>query len=266
MKEKLVEMIKSKGFQIGSASVLSAALSGVAGYTFANKRLSKKYEQLADQEIADAKVFYSSLNEKNQEPYPSPEDILKQKHGADALSALRSYQGTSENSTNDILDSIEEDVLEAQEELEEELHEEIKNIFEEARNQDAPDVTDGFDYQAELARRSGDKPFIITHDEYFESGNDYEQVTLTYFEGDDVLSDERDQPVDDTDGTVGDDNLTRFGHGSKDNNIVYVRNTSLEIDFEIVRSTGRYAKEVLGFDEIEHSDRPGLRKFRRYDE
>ncbi len=90
-----------------------------------------------------------------------------------------------------------------------------------------------------------------------------EQVSLTYFDGDDVLVDDRDQPVPDPDDSIGEDHLGRFGVGSKDNNIVYVRNDRLELDFEILRSNGKYAQEVLGF--IEHSEHRGVRKFRHDD-
>jgi hypothetical protein len=65
---------------------------------------------------------------------------------------------------------------------------------------------------------------------------------------------------------VGDDNL-RFGYGSNDSNMVYVRNPRIEMDMEIVRSQGTYTKEVLGFDdeaELKHSGR--RRRFRESDE
>jgi hypothetical protein len=96
-----------------------------------------------------------------------------------------------------------------------------------------------------------------------ENEPDHIQHTLTYFEGDDVLTDEEDQPINETDDTVGNANLLKFGHGSKDNNIVYVRNEKLDLDFEITRSKGSYIKEVLGF--IQHDDRKRVRSFRRRD-
>ena len=107
-----------------------------------------------------------------------------------------------------------------------------------------------------------DKPYVISWEEFAGAAREYDQDTLTYFEGDDVLSDGRDAVVDDVDNIVGAANLLRFGDQSRDNNIVYIRNDKLGLDFEIVRSKGNYAKEVLGF--IEHSEPRGRpRKFRR---
>lgn len=61
---------------------------------------------------------------------------------------------------------------------------------------------------------------------------------------------------------IGVDNL-KFGCGSEDKNIVYIRNDSLEKEYEVARSSGTYAEEVAG---LKHSDdSPGLRKFRDRD-
>jgi hypothetical protein len=38
----------------------------------------------------------------------------------------------------------------------------------------------------------------------------------------------------------------RFGHGSKDPNVVYIRNPRLEMEMEILRDPSSYEKEVLG--------------------
>jgi hypothetical protein len=105
-------------------------------------------------------------------------------------------------------------------------------------------------------------PYVISWDEFASAVLEYDQDTLTYFEGDDTLVDGRDSVVDNVDATIGLANLEKFGHGSKDNNIVYIRNDKLGLDLEVVRSKGSYAKEVLGF--IEHSESRGRpRKFRR---
>jgi hypothetical protein len=41
--------------------------------------------------------------------------------------------------------------------------------------------------------------------------------------------------------------LDRFGHGSNDPSIVYIRNDTLEIIYEVVKSPHYYAEEVHGF-------------------
>jgi len=110
-------------------------------------------------------------------------------------------------------------------------------------------------------RKEG-KPFLISHSTYSTIDTEYEQVNLTYFEGDDVLADEMDSVINDTESLVGNDNLLHWGWGSGNHEMVYVQNDELSTVFEIARNKGSYAKDVLGF--VEHSEPRGRpRKFRR---
>lgn len=134
--------------------------------------------------------------------------------------------------------------------------------------QDEPETV-GWDYQEELKLRAGKDIYIIHRDEYMENAWDFDKVSLTYFEGDDVLSNERDEVIADQDATVGLENLSRFGHGSNDPNIIYVCNKSTAALIEVTHSDGRYATEVHGFteDDLQHSSvrrRPSRRS--RYDD
>jgi hypothetical protein len=127
-----------------------------------------------------------------------------------------------------------------------------KNVFEEAH----PDIR--WDYEAEIKLRDGRHAYVIHLDEFRENDT-YENSTYTYYEEDDVLSDERDIVIDDVEGIVGSDNLQRWGHGSNDINVVYVRNDELQLDIEILRSPGSYAEEVHG---LKHSEESGKMKRR----
>ena len=73
--------------------------------------------------------------------------------------------------------------------------------------------------------------------------------------------------IDDINGTVGQDNMKRFGHGCDDPNVVFIRNEKLATDFEVLRHNGSYAEEVLGLvetdDHVEHS---AMSRRRRLDE
>jgi hypothetical protein len=134
----------------------------------------------------------------------------------------------------------------------------VRNVFE----SDNPDTY--FDPEEEAERRATkpNEPFVITADEFNENETDYEQQCLTYYDGDDVLADQQDQPIPEIDKVIGYENLLRFGHGSGDPMLVFIRNNKLEVDFEVTHSDGKFAKEVLGFDdELKHEDkRP--KKFR----
>jgi len=87
---------------------------------------------------------------------------------------------------------------------------------------------------------------------------------LTYYTKDDVVCNERDEILahEERETLIGEGNLERFGHGSGDEEIVFVRNDKLEILFEICRSENSYAEEVAGFS---HDDLPyrNLERMRR---
>lgn len=92
---------------------------------------------------------------------------------------------------------------------------------------------------------------LITSDEFFDTENTHEKITLVYYEGDDTLADERDGIIPNANAVIGPDAVDNFGEGSDDPNVVYVRNNKSSCDFEVVRNTGSYSKEILGYDEAD---------------
>lgn len=226
---------------VGGLAVLAGAFgAGAVTATLITKKvLETKYNEIAQQEIEEAKTYYRRLNKR--EEFANPNQLA-----LDITSKIIANQGYSE----EVIDYTKVDEPEDEDVVIQ------QNIF--IQNQDTPE----WDWDAELAQRDEDNPYIIHHDEFQQGEKDYDQITLTYFEGDDILCDDKDEVVSDVDLLVGNANLSRFGHGSKDNNVLYVRCDHLDTDFEIVRRKGRYTQEVLGF--IEHSeDHRRPRKFRR---
>lgn len=132
---------------------------------------------------------------------------------------------------------------------------EIDNAFD--HDEPQPEPADPWNQQLEMQNRGAVHPYVIHKDEFDANEDDQEQVTLTYFSGDDVLSDERDTVMAEPDAIVGLDNLQKFGHGSGDPNVVYIRNPRLEVDYEVIRSEGTFAQEVHGFadGDLRHSER-----------
>ncbi|ADD80961.1 gp070 [Rhodococcus phage ReqiPepy6] len=106
--------------------------------------------------------------------------------------------------------------------------------------------------ELDTSMRGNGDPYILSRQEFEDCDLDYDQNTLTYYEGDNVLTDERNVPI--NNGVIsiigGEQNL-RFGHWSDDANVLYIRNDRLSVDFEIVRSMGTYAEEVLGYTQGE---------------
>ena len=107
---------------------------------------------------------------------------------------------------------------------------------------------DEWNYNKEIAQRDRNHPYIIHENEFQETFPDYQQLQWTYYAGDNILCDERDEVVVRPELVVGEENLRRFGHGSSDDNMVYIRNDRLEIEWEITRSWKSHAEEVLGLD------------------
>lgn len=215
-----------------------AAAATAVCVTVFKKRYQAKYAAIADQEIADARSFFQATSRKPELSDLVAELPVDSKVDAAANAFTRYQTGAHASPVDD----------------ESTTH----NIFVEGKPMD-----EGFDYEAEIALRSIDAPYIISKDEYNQGEKEFDQEELTYYEGDDVLADSKGKHIPDTDDSVGDANLHRFGHGSGDNNILYVRNERLELDFVILKSMGEYAKEVLG---LRHSDEHhGPRKARRSD-
>lgn len=107
-----------------------------------------------------------------------------------------------------------------------------------------------WDYDKEaLNRLEVGVPYVIHRDEFMMEESGYTQETLTYYQGDDILTDSTDAPVYNFKQIVGKE--LPFGYGSEDPNIVYVRNDERGMEWEIILHTGRYEIEVLGL-ELEH--------------
>ena len=82
-----------------------------------------------------------------------------------------------------------------------------------------------------------DRPYVISPDEFGEF-DDYEQISLTLY-ADGVLTDDYDEPLEDVEGTVGEDSLTHFGEYEDDS--VFVRNDRLKADYEILKDLSNYS-------------------------
>lgn len=209
---------------------LTAAVSTAVGYYIADRRLRKKYTEVAEAEIEEMRVhFRKRLVARETKPEISSLGKTVEELGYAPTPPEERGPGDL-NTAEGVEDRTE------------------RNVFDTAK------VEDNWDYAAEKLKRDPGRPYVIHVDERGESG--YEEITLTYYAGDDVLCDNDDKVVDDKDRVVGEVHLDMFGHGSKDAAIVYVRNEYLNLDIEVVRSEQTYAEEVHG---IKHADDPRRR-------
>lgn len=218
---------------------LGMGVGALTGYWVTKRLLKTKYSKIADEEIEEMRRHYKE-KEKALEARAAKrpvEEIVKD----------RGYASSDDEEDTPPPMAVRPPVVVKPATPEPNVprpfpQAEERNVFQEAQ------VEHEWDYQRELRRRSPDIPYVIHIDER-EEMDGYDSVTLTYYEGDDVLCNERDEIVDpdERNNVVGDGNLERFGHGSNDPVIVYIRNDRLEIIYEVIRSPHRFAEEVHGF-------------------
>lgn len=235
------------GFTVG------VTVGFAAGYYIAEQKLKTRYSQLANEEISRMREHYVSKMVASQ-PKP-PVDQVKTERTEHVVTE---EEQEAIDEANRLYPSDEEEVEEAAESEEvPEVSEKLKNVFTEPE--------DDWDYAVETRLRSKDAPYIIHLDEFKQNEPEHDQVTYTYYEVDDVLANTRSMQIEDMDETVGLGNLARWGHGSHDENIVYVRNEKLGLDFEILRDRGSYAETLRGT--IRHSSEARRRRpNRRFDD
>lgn len=231
--------MRSVPLMIGASVVCALALGSGAGYLVAKKQLETKYEKIAQKEIEEAKTFYAKTNKTGEFEtidkafaalHPDEIDGGGPKMAA-AATALTNYQGVSTKTTapTKVDDKTVTEI--------------VSNVFANTKREKdfSPEAL-----EREIRNRTEEAPYVITKDEFMNNEQDYTQLTFTYYAGDGVLTDERDDIIEDSDVMVGDNNLVRFGDWSDDPRIVYVRNHEKELEFEIALHDGKYSEVVTG--------------------
>lgn len=257
-----------KAISVSGVSV--AALGGaVVGYKIALNKLGETLRQEADEavqkEIQETREFLEQRATPPAKPFQTPEEAVAALHPTNpdvrrATEALVQYAGNRKLVENFLERPLSESIRADEDNG---LVEIAENVF-----TDHAVELSGWDYDAELEARDPDFPYVISDEEFNGDEFGYEQVQYTYYAGDGTLADVREEVVEEVGKVVGVDNLHKFGHGSNDENIVYIRNVPLMMEIEIALSPGKYAKAVLGFDDEEitlsHSSDSRPRKFRNH--
>lgn len=251
---ELVEPGKSKvGLALFGGFVVGAGLGGALGFYLTRLKLEAKYVKIAEDEIDDMRKHYrdkvTALD--NTVAKPKLDEIVREQgYSTEPPMAVAPPTTVINNSAKDSTDPRSEPKAE--------------NVFEKpqvtAEEAGTPMIDRNWDYDKELARRSHQKPYVIHIDEKNET-EEYDTVTYTYYEEDDILCNEADEVIDkdERDQLIGEANLNRFGHGSGDPSTVYIRNDKLEMQMEVVLSPNSFAEEVHGF---QHSENP-IKRYRR---
>lgn len=208
---------------LGCGLILAGTALGAAttGYLVARRKLTKEFEEELALEIAKTRAFVNRLaKDEISVPQQQTEELRTVEEAADALAK---YQGRGEKEEEDAEPEVRVEV----------------NVFTQSESNFE------WDYDEEAKMRDPETPYVIHEDEWSES--ELEKMTLTYYEGDQTLADEKDEPIPIIEEVVGIENLERFGHGTGDARTVFVRNERMNTEFEIVKHDGKFAEEVLGF-------------------
>lgn len=265
--EKVVTVTKNNPWIIAGAFLVGVGLGGFVAYKIANKRLGAKFDAELDEQMAATREWRHRIAKEGE--FETPESAVKALVPDEVVEAVRTYQGREKpipyNKPDEIVDPRPPvDVVVEEVQV-------TQNVFVERDKNNSDNESRDWDYNAEIADRElhPDIPYAISFEEFNENAPGHEQTTLTYFALDDTLVDAQDKPIDNTEYTVGDDNLNRFGHGSGDPNVVYVRNEKIDMDFEVVRDKGSYSKAIFGNDpdpSLQHARRRSNRRSWRDDE
>lgn len=264
-----------------AASMAAGAGLGVLGYKLLKKRLEKQFEERLEKDLDEMRIYYKRRNKEGE--FATPASAAEVLLVEEAVEALEVYTGETAVVPQESKDESAEDdspkglmrpagkvdytrpmsdsaagqaIREQVVTVEEKPGPQARNIFVDGQ----PLVDDDWDIAAEEANRNQAVPYVISHDEFMENAFEHPQVKYVYYAGDDILANENEEMVHDIESVVGSENLGRFGHGSRDRRIVYVRNERLEQDIEVVHSDEKYSQTVMN---LRHSDEsPGLRRAR----
>lgn len=224
----------NQSLKIAGAATLGAGIGVLVGYKFAEKRLGERFEQRLEDEIYDMREFYTNVRQKYNTPEEAAAALIpeSEKEPEDPRARAQKVQYhkivKKEKYDGDGLDEFAEEGAESCEI--ETVH---KNVFDE---------------------QPSDDPRIITQDQFMANDTGYEQATLTFYAKGGVLTDQRDDVIDNSEDVVGKLAVHNFGEGSSDPNVVHVRNDKIQMEFEILRSERSYEEDVLGQDHTETPD------------
>ena len=252
------DIFSNKVVQTASVGVASFAAGGVLGYLIGKRRAT------TEEELTETSSFvYETLDEEDQTvTYEVTElsdvfDSEDEQPPTIEIPSSEEDEDISEPSNERTIEWMGPDPRDDPPQPEEYV--DISNVFDVAGDDD-------WDPEEELAKRDKDEPYIITADEFLSNDTGFVQTTLTYYSKDRVVTDDEDTPLYNYHAVLGSDNL-KFGHGSGNQDIVYIRNVKRRGEYEVIEFDGHYAQEKLGFEEEQALDQElrhaEPRRFRR---
>jgi hypothetical protein len=248
MNERIASVIQNKAFIPVVTGVSSFAVGVGMGYFLGRRKVDVEEMPAIDEDEIKKKIDAAFENMKNSfdEPVVIPEHVIEGEVTVEEDDIHVPPRVVIPAERIEKVDDFLQEVLTSKDDVPEEPAVIAKNVF--AGNDET------WNYEEEKAKRTTTEPYLLHKDEFYAEENadkGYSQVTLTYYAGDDILVDEDQSPIYNHGGIIGE---LKFGHGSGDPNVFYVRNDVRNAEYEIVFDEGSYSEEVLGI-QIENNER-----------
>lgn len=243
-----------------TVGVISAVAGGIVGgvvtYVTVNRKLRTRYEDWANLEIDEVKRHYAELNSETklsfiqQAENPSESALEIGRQMMERLGYIDAKEEEeSHHPTSQTLSIFDQGVDEEEARAELESEEEAPSTPEEAEA-----YLKAMDRGYEVLEG---EPFLISEAEYFENEPEYELDTLTYYEVDDTLTDEKNTQIPSVDQTIGARHLHMFSKKTgTDKASLYVRNDEHQTLYEVILVEDSYARLILGMTEEELGLKP----------
>lgn len=249
MNDKLEEVVNHPLF-VPTVVGITTFIGGFgAGFFFAKKRLETEITY-TDFEIHEVEIVdldpegTDEVVETTQAPTPVviDEEVAKEK-GIIKVDSLKDLSGSMLTVPDETGEEEPVEVVEVTEEV---------VVTEEVTEEDS-DAEDGipWDWDEELGKRLSTEPYILHLEEFTANELGFSQYALTFYSIDEVLVDDNTVPVYNHSGVVGD---LKFGVGSGQEDVVYIRNHELKAEYEITRLDQSYAYEIHGL-EVEQNEK-----------
>lgn len=207
------------------ATFIAGAAIGSAATWFYTKT---KYERIAQEEIDSVKKAFSKKNDNDTEMNNAePEPIVEERNTAYEEAKQKAEAAREKPNMMEYATMLNEERY---------VDEETPKIKKTSKKKSKK-------IKEEEVKVVEERPYVISPDEFGEM-DDYETISLTYFE-DGVLTDDEYNIIEDIESMIGEDSLTHFGEYEDDS--VFVRNDAAQCDYEILR-------DMRSYEDIMHSE------------
>lgn len=231
MHPKITALLQKKGVAPAAVGIVTVTTIAV-GYLVWKRKRTVKMEAVSDETRDQLVLFNEDL-----EPVVTESPASWENNYSDTPRG----ESTLHVAMTDIEDAAEEE--------DESVPEDVAEVV---IGHAAPPVVNVFtnpdtdwDWDVENAARAEEEPYVLHYEEFIQDEKNYHQETVTYYQGDDIMADSNDVPIYNYEGLMGD---LKFGHGSKDPKVVYIRNDRIHHEWEVLLHTGQFAVEVRGLE------------------